>query len=753
MKLVIATEIFPPTPGGMATWLDRTIPGLVKRGFDIEVVTFGDPDGLADLGVPVTCIKQSIMLPQRLWKYYKVLKNKVRGADVVLVMGSVLSGVPAAFVKRKTNVPMVMRSGGDFVWEKAQAWWGITDAQDVFYAKTYSFIIEWLKRVQAWAVGYMDHVYANSRYQQDVVIDQWQYRKPTNVIYTGLELPQDFSITREEARKKLKLSGEIILGVGRLIYLKGWKELLHNSSEWLREKKDRTLVILGDGPEREKLKQSVSDLRLDKHVRFEGHVAQSAIHTYFAAADVYISYAQFEALSNAMVEAVMHRLPIIATRKGGNTEVLEQYGFGQLVLFNDKEALHEALQQVPGMQLNQERTAHFQKLFSYDAMLESVVETLEKTAKANKILSVLTVGVERGLVDPTSLASKRAIEYGKQLGRYAVVIPGDKAQQVDLADNVHVYAVTGHGKLQTYIHMWRQLWRLAASGKYTVISSQDPFEFGFMALCIARWFGLGVEVQEHGDFYHGPYWQQESKLNTVRAFMGRLVLPRADSVRVVSQRVKRHVMKLGVAGDRISVIPISAPAPYQPDDSVQLKESDDHFIFLTIGRFVKQKNLGMMVRAFAQVAVKHAQARLVLTGKGPEEPMVRSLIRELKMQDKVRIDHWTDSVYEYYKQTDCYLLTSHYEGWGRVIVEAAFLELPVIMTPVGVASEVLQHEKSALLAPREDADAFARTMERLMLDQDLQKRLAREALKRVQALPSREQMLPKYVASWRKAAK
>lgn len=102
------------------------------------------------------------------------------------------------------------------------------------------------------------------------------------------------------------------------------------------------LVIMGDGPERPQLQRLARELDLAGHVIFTGHVenASSSIGGF----DAYVCSSRNEGLSNALLEAMAARRPVIATDVGGNAELLESGRWGRLVPVGDRHRLADALQ-------------------------------------------------------------------------------------------------------------------------------------------------------------------------------------------------------------------------------------------------------------------------------------------------------------------------------------------------------------------------------------------------------------------------
>jgi glycosyltransferase involved in cell wall biosynthesis len=151
------------------------------------------------------------------------------------------------------------------------------------------------------------------------------------------ELPQ--LPVRDELRRELGLDGKTLVFAGRLGPQKALGTLLHA----LVEVPDATLVVAGDGPEREPLEQLTRTLGLDGRVTFLGAVPRERVLRLFGAADACVVPSAWENLPHTVVEALAVGCPVIATSVGGVPEVVRDGENGLLVAPGDSRALANAI--------------------------------------------------------------------------------------------------------------------------------------------------------------------------------------------------------------------------------------------------------------------------------------------------------------------------------------------------------------------------------------------------------------------------
>lgn len=156
-------------------------------------------------------------------------------------------------------------------------------------------------------------------------------------------------------------------------------------------------------------------------------------------------------------------------------------------------------------------------------------------------------------------------------------------------------------------------------------------------------------------------------------------------------------------------IPAAVPPSQQAMEAAQALWGTGGPRILSVGSLKAQKNHHLLLRAFA--ALPRRDARLMLLGQGPEEPALRAMAAELGIADRVIFAGFHADPAPFYATADLFVLSSDYEGFGNVIVEALSFGLPVVSTdcPAGPA-EILENGRYGRLTPVGDAPALTRAM-------------------------------------------
>jgi glycosyltransferase involved in cell wall biosynthesis len=370
---------------------------------------------------------------------------------------------------------------------------------------------------------------------------------------------------------------------------------------------------------------------------------------------------------------------------------------------------------------------------------------------------VVSIALDPKCLDPESVVAFRSRAYGTLVEHYSIVVPSPATVTVRLTDRVTAYGVGGRNKGTQFFKMYRFVSSLIRAKKCDVITAQDMYFLGFLGLLFARRYHLGLEVQVLGI----------EKLTPFRKRLAVFVLKRASVIRALSSRLKgRLISEFGIPEEKINVVPIYVDVnklglnmrTLSDEDTEKFRILREKFRetygtsvnFLTVSRLVPIKRIESQLQAVKDLLPTFPNIMLHIVGSGPDEKVLREKVANLSLTAHV-IFHGYQSGYMlgmFYIECDCFLLTSDYEGWGMVIVEAITAGLPVIMTDVGCAGELIIDEESGLIVPVGDLEALKGAMQRIMQDSKLKNELAEGALHALRELPSFEVILEQYKKNW-----
>jgi len=157
-------------------------------------------------------------------------------------------------------------------------------------------------------------------------------------------------------------------------------------------------------------------------------------------------------------------------------------------------------------------------------------------------------------------------------------------------------------------------------------------------------------------------------------------------------------------------------------------------IVLAVGRLVPAKGFDILIRAWAAATARHPGWRLVIVGEGEQRPLLEAQIRELALTDSVDLPGASANIENFYRDAAIFCLSSRYEGFGLVLLEAMAFGLPVLSTDCEAGPrEIIRNDENGLLVKAEDPAALADGLLRLMADEALRDALAQRGRDEVRA--------------------
>lgn len=337
MKILIVTGIYPPDIGGPAVYTQTIAREFSKKGHSVAVVTFAEKesDDKSETNPSIKRVSRRQNKFFRFGKYFWLLFKEVKKADKIYVQGSVSAGFPAAVACWLRGKKFVLKIVGDVAWERSKT----KDNIEEFQNKKYNLKIEILRQVQKWVCRRATKIIVPSEYLKKIVVGWGVEKEKITVIYNAFTGRSCESYPQANHQNEQKT----ILSVGRLVPWKGFEKLI---GVMIDLPADTKLKIVGDGPDEKKLKNKAKELNLKNRVEFLGKLEHDQVLSEMNQADVFVLNTEYEGLPHVLLEALGYGLPVVATRIGGNPEVIEDGWNGTLVETNNKEQLKKAIREL-----------------------------------------------------------------------------------------------------------------------------------------------------------------------------------------------------------------------------------------------------------------------------------------------------------------------------------------------------------------------------------------------------------------------
>lgn len=156
---------------------------------------------------------------------------------------------------------------------------------------------------------------------------------------------------------------------------------------------------------------------------------------------------------------------------------------------------------------------------------------------------------------------------------------------------------------------------------------------------------------------------------------------------------------------------------------------EDDFVFVFVGRLVKDKGVEELAKAFAKLPNSHNKVKLVLVG--PQEPDLDPLsdecLVEIETNKNIIAPGYQSDVRPFLAMGSALVFPSYREGFPNVPMQAGCFNLPSVVTNINGCNEIIIEGKNGLIIPVKDTEALHSAMETLYLDKDLYAKMAENA--------------------------
>ncbi len=300
--------------------------------------------------------------------------------------------------------------------------------------------------------------------------------------------------------------------------------------------------------------------------------------------------------------------------------------------------------------------------------------------------------------------------------------------------------IDGDGGIQRNYRLWYELFKKKGLEVYLFVLNQSQLTkiddkniiFVDSISNLFRGIKLHQEIKKIGKFdlflvnaeYMRPYLPKKEVSNyyiTVHNTWSKTLkqgLRRVKKLRKITKKYKNENI-IGISQSVIDDITKNLQIPiksqrviYAPHNFKNVKklaqeiEIDDNYI-VSVGGLSKRKNYPLLINAFAKLSDKNL--KLFIIGRGSQEESLKELIKELKLEDRVKLLGFRENPYPYIKNAKALVSSSLSEGLPRVIVEAMILDTPIVTTKSSEGIyEVMQGELTKFISSYSEDDLVSK---------------------------------------------
>ena len=346
-KLLIISGSFPPDSGGPASLLPNLIPALMKNGYEVTVLTYGEQAD--DLPYRVVRISRRQIKPLVIIKLVWAALKLAKSSGQIYSLDVYWPGFAAMIASKLLRKKQIARFTGDSAWETA-ANRGWTDKNLLDFQKDYiNFKIALLKKLRTAILLNCRYVITDSHFLRGALVSFGVREDKILAVHNSVEyLPDPADFSKEKFKRDNGLKEKVIITVSRLVPWKGVGPVMNVLPRLKEYCRGISFVCIGNGPEFNKLKKQGDKLAAEHglDIRLLGNIPRRLVIPWFLAADAYVLNTNYEGIAHTLVEALHFKTPIVASKAGGNGEIIISGFNGLMVDYSNEGQIFLALKRI-----------------------------------------------------------------------------------------------------------------------------------------------------------------------------------------------------------------------------------------------------------------------------------------------------------------------------------------------------------------------------------------------------------------------
>ncbi len=198
------------------------------------------------------------------------------------------------------------------------------------------------------------------------------------------------------------------------------------------------------------------------------------------------------------------------------------------------------------------------------------------------------------------------------------------------------------------------------------------------------------------------------KLNIIRKFYWKFTLKKINLITTPTKGTFDDLIQKNFDKKKLRILydPIITPSEIIKKKKIDLEKFERDY-FISIGRLTRQKNFKFLIKSIAPFIKKNSEIKLYIFGEGEQKNEIISLIGKLNLKNNIKLFPYKDNIYNYIHNSNGFILSSLWEDPGFVLVEAAFLNKPILSSNCkNGPEEILDYGKNGILFKNNNENSF-----------------------------------------------
>ncbi|MGM0607778.1 MAG: glycosyltransferase [Candidatus Muiribacteriota bacterium] len=221
----------------------------------------------------------------------------------------------------------------------------------------------------------------------------------------------------------------------------------------------------------------------------------------------------------------------------------------------------------------------------------------------------------------------------------------------------------------------------------------------------------------------------------------KMFYPFADIITCLSSGIVADLKKLNIPAKKLKILHNGVNTNLI---KANLKNKIDFKTptIISCGRLTKVKNFPLLLNAF-KLVLKNKKCQLIILGKGPDEKVLKEYTHKLKIQKQVNFLGFKENPFKFLNAADIFVLSSEYEGFGNVILEAMTCKTPVISTKTSGAKDIIINDFNGIILQKNTASELAKKINYLLENKKVGEKLIQNSQKTLKQF-SLQKMIKNY---------
>lgn len=261
--------------------------------------------------------------------------------------------------------------------------------------------------------------------------------------------------------------------------------------------------------------------------------------------------------------------------------------------------------------------------------------------------------------------------------------------------------------------------------QFDIINTHFAIPSGPSGYLLSKIFNIPNVLSIHGGDIFDPSKKLSPHKTPLLSKTVSIMLRASDRVVAQSSDTKNNATHYYKVKRSIDIIPLGIKKPvYKKDSRKKFNLDPEDFVFCTIGRLIKRKNIGDILKVLLEIKNDY-QFKLIIIGEGPERSRLVKFISFHHLENRVMLvgNVSDETKFQFLDLSDCYLSTASHEGFGLVFLEAMETGNPIICYNRGGQNDFLIDGKTGFIVELDNLKQFKEKITILMEHPDLCSRI------------------------------